>query len=358
MCSPIRLVLVEMQHGNGASNERRRHCVGTGRCRNMAAMTSATPANHELAKFGRSVSLLAWGYNEEALIEGFLARAVSLMDAAVADYEIVFVDDGSTDRTGALADAFAAAHPQVRVVHHPRNLNVGLAGRTAIGSACKDYLFWQTVDWSYDLKYLRQCLELLDYYDVVQGVRPVPIRLLSYIPFVRSIYRVRSRSDTLRKAVVSLVNYYIIRILFGLRFHDFQNVTFYRTKLVQSFAMQSRTSFANAEFLIRSYDAGARFIEVPIPFIKRSQGTAKGTKLRTILRSVTDIARNWLAWGWRMRLDGRLAPAPRRIDRAAAPFGLDPAVLRICIPMFKEFDPKTYAGAARREPARADVPPP
>ncbi len=321
----------------------------------MARMAS-DPTEDNAGKFGRGLSLLAWGYNEEQLVEAFLARAVALLDETADDYEIIFVNDGSTDGTGALADAFARSHPQVRVIHHPRNLNVGMACRTAVEHARKDYLLWQTVDWSYDLTNLRLFLELLTYYDVVQGVRPVPIRLLSYIPVIRSIYRVRSRSDNIRKAIVSLVNYYVLRILFGVRFHDFQNVTIYPRPLVQSFAMRGRTPFVNPEFLIRSYAAGARFIEVPIPFIKRSAGKAKGTKLRTILRAVLDIAKNWLQWGWRYRLDGRLARAPRRIDRVSLPFALREPVLRICLTMFKEFDFKSYEGGTGGSDAvRANV---
>jgi hypothetical protein len=50
---------------------------------------------------------------------------------------------------------------------------------------------------------------------------------------LRSIYRIRRRSDTLYKAVISLANYYILRILFGVRFHVFQNITFYPIRMVR-----------------------------------------------------------------------------------------------------------------------------
>jgi hypothetical protein len=110
---------------------------------------------------------------------------------------------------------------------------VGFAFRTALATAEKEYFFSQTVDWSYDLSKLRVFLELLRHFDVVQGIRPVPIRLFSYVPVIRSIYRIQRRSDTFYKAIISLTNYYILRILFGARFHDFQNITFYPTKLVR-----------------------------------------------------------------------------------------------------------------------------
>jgi glycosyltransferase involved in cell wall biosynthesis len=317
-----------------------------------APQTSDSPQGG--AKFPHGISLLAWGYNEEILIDDFFTRAQSLMEGVAADYEIVFVNDGSTDRTGELADAHARRNPRIRVIHHARNLNVGLACRTAVANARKDHLLWQTVDWSYDLTHLDIFLALLEYYDVVQGVRPVPIRLLSYIPVIRSIYRVRTRSDNFRKAIVSLGNYYLLRILFGAPFQDFQNVTIYSAKLVQGFKMRGKTSFVNPEFLIRSYVAGNRFIEVPIPFIRRSHGKAKGTKLRTILRSVVDIATNWLVWGLWLRLTGIMGRSDSRIDRVSMPFALSEPVLRLCVPLFAEF--------ARKEepidpPETADVRP-
>jgi glycosyltransferase involved in cell wall biosynthesis len=290
-----------------------------------------------LEKFGRSVSLLAWGLNEEDLVESFLDRAFALLEATVVEYEIVFVDDGSTDHTPELLAAYAKREPRLKVIQHDRNYNVGIACRTAVSNASKDFLFWQTVDWSYDVGKLRIFLELLNHFDVVQGIRPVPIRLLSYIPVLRSLYRVKKRSDTFRKAAVSLGNYYLLRLLFGAKFHDFQNITFYPTGLVQSLEIVGRTSFVNPEFLLKSYAKGARIIEVPIRFIPRAQGEAKGTKFRTILRSVADTFRNWTAWGIKYRREMRDNLANRKIWRVSEPFVLDHKVLQIIIPLFEDF---------------------
>jgi hypothetical protein len=298
--------------------------------------STSLPEHVALGKFNGSVSMLAWGLNEEALIQPFLSRAVELLDATVKDWEIVFVDDCSTDRTPEILSAFAEKEPRLRVVRHERNLNVGMACRTAIANASKEYLFWQTVDWSYDLSKLRVFLELLNHFDVVQGIRPVPIRLLSYIPVLRSIYRIRRRSDNFYKAVISIGNYYVLRILFGAHFQDFQNVTFYRTRMVQSLTLTGRTSFVNPELLLRTYYRGARFIEVPIRFIPRTQGEAKGTRLRVVVRSVWDTIRNWLAWGARER-SAQKGETGRRILRVAEPFRLDQPVLRLILPLFDDF---------------------
>jgi glycosyltransferase involved in cell wall biosynthesis len=286
-------------------------------------------------KFDRSVSMLAWGYNEEELVEDFLDRAFALLENTVNDYELVFVNDASTDRTGQILADYAQKESRLRVITHETNLNVGFACRTAVAGARKEFLFWQTVDWSYDLTYLRIYLELLNYFDVVQGIRPAPERLLSHIPVIRSIYRIKSRSDTLRKAVISLSNYYLLRLLYGVKFHDFQNVTFYPAAMAQAVALFGKSSFVNPELLIKAHALGARFLEVPIGFIPRQKGEAKGTKWKTVVRSVRDVFGNWVKWGLKLRLEHRRLHRPDQIFRVSQPVYLDEEVLSIIIPLFK-----------------------
>lgn len=294
-------------------------------------------------KFDRSVSMLAWGYNEEKLIGGFLEKALALMEAKVEDFEIIFVNDGSADRTGEIAASWAAKDRRIKVVTHPRNMNVGYACRTAVSMASKEFLFWETVDWSYDLSNIRIFLELLKHFDVVQCVRSPPFRRMSYIPILRSIYRIRSRSDNVKAALISLTNYYVLRILYGVAFQDFQNVTFYPTKLAQSLDLYGTSSFINPELLIKAYMSGARFIEVPVRFFPRTAGKAMGTAPRAILRSVRDIFTNWFKWGASIRrqnLTGQFQP----IRRVSEPFLLDDEVLFLVLPLFKEYRPRPAHG--------------
>jgi len=259
--------------------------------------------NETLPRFERSVSWLCWAYNEEQLIGDYLVRANEMLRKTVEDYEIIVVDDCSTDRTNEIVRAIAAEIPEIRLLRNDRNRNVGYSSQRAIKSAAKEYLLWQTIDWSYDISMLRVFLELLKEYDVVAGVRLRPVdeanrRWAPLLFFVNlfGIKHVTRRSDTVRKAFVSIINYLLIRTLFRVPLSDFQNVVFYPTRLIQSIDYESNSSFANPEGLIKSYWRGASIVEVPISFIPRKAGTAKGTRAGAIARSVVDIFRLWFRW--------------------------------------------------------------
>jgi glycosyltransferase involved in cell wall biosynthesis len=256
-----------------------------------------------IGKFDRSVSLLSWAYNEEELIGEFLQRADKILDAAVMDYEIILVDDGSTDKTFAIAKDLQQKIPHLKIWQNGQNLNVAASLKNALREASKEYIFWQTVDWSYDIDNLRTFLEILKTHDIVQGVRRTPItgkgkrdKPLGVFQELFGWEHLTRRSDNIRKAIVSLINYVLIRALFRLPVSDYQNITFYPTKWVKSITLESNSSFSNPELLIKSYWHGFSIQEVPINFIPRSKGQAKGTKIKSIVKSIKDIFRLWFKW--------------------------------------------------------------
>ncbi len=254
-------------------------------------------------KFNHSVSLLCWAFNEEGSINDYLEKASQLMESTVKDYEIVLIDDGSTDRTYEISRTFQKNNQKIRIFRNERNLNVGISSQRAIQKASKEFLFWQTIDWCYDISNLRLFLEYLKTYDVVQGVRREPVKvkvrfLKPFASFVKlfGIKHLSKRSDTIPKAIVSVVNFILIRGLYQVPLSDFQNVTFYKTKWIQSIKFEAKSSFANPECLIKSYWKGMSIKEVSINFIPRGEGEAKGTRPRAIFSSINDIIGLWFKW--------------------------------------------------------------
>jgi len=119
-----------------------------------ARKDAAGPANTPL------VSLVVPAFNEAALLQRNLATLCEYMESLDGKYgwEIILVNDGSTDETATLADRFARGRKNVRVIHHPINLGLGQALRSGFSSSRGDYVITLDVDMSYSPEYVGRLL--------------------------------------------------------------------------------------------------------------------------------------------------------------------------------------------------------
>lgn len=231
--------------------------------------------------------MLGWALNEEENVADYIEKAEQCLNMLTDDYEVIIIDDGSTDRTWEIAGAYQQTRPWLRLYKNERTRGPGFNAKRAIALAHKDYLFWQTVDWAYDIRQLIASLELLRKYDVLQGVR------VDALSGGRWLTR---RSDHPGKAIVSLVNYALIRLLFRLPLHDYQNVTVYPRRLIQAVKLETESAFINPECLLKVWWKGATIKEVPVPFLKRQKGVAKGTSPGAVAAAVKDVFYWWWQW--------------------------------------------------------------
>ena len=251
--------------------------------------------------------MLGWGLDEEENLPGYLGRAEAFLRLVADDFELIIVDDGSTDRTWAVAEEAQRTRPWLKLLRNDRNRGAAYSAKRAIRAATKDLVFWQTLDWAYDLTALGRGFSELRTHDVLQGVR---VNALTATAF-------SVRSDTSWKGFVSHANYRLIRLLFRLPLNDYQNVTVYPRALLHSFEFEADSSFMNPELLLKAWWSGASFRELPAPFVKRERGVAKGTRWRSIVKSITDI----LGWWWRWIVLGRRPVKGRgRVTPVTVPF--------------------------------------
>jgi len=234
-----------------------------------------------------SLSMLGWALNEEASIAGYIDRAGSFLHALTDDYELVLLDDGSTDRTWEILAEHQKTRPWLKPYRNERNRGSGYNTKRAISLATKDYVFWQTVDWAYDIRHLAAALNDLATVDVLQGVR---------VDTTSAKGMVQQRSDNPYKGLVSVVNYRLIRTLFQLPLGDYQNVTVYPRRLIQSVTLETESAFTNPECLLKTWWQGATFKEVPVPFVKRTIGRGTGTRPKAIVAAIADILYWWTQW--------------------------------------------------------------
>lgn len=229
-------------------------------------------------RFARSLSMVACGLNEEELIVEFLEKSAADLAAVCDDWEIVFLNDGSTDRTSELAHQVAAREPRIKVIDSPVNLGTGANVAVAYSHATKDIVFNNTVDAFFDTRDLVWVLPHLEKFDSLSGCRT------------------DLKANNFYQKVLTTVNRNLIRFLFPVKLKAYQTVQFHPREFYQRIQIQGRSSFVSPELLIKAHLLGYRIGEVDVVFHGRTKGTPKGGGIRHVLRSLRDIFRFWFQW--------------------------------------------------------------
>ena len=237
-------------------------------------------------------------HNEEANLESLVEEALATLPALADTFEIIAVNDGSRDRTQAIADELTARHPGVvRAVHHPTNYGYGAALRSGFAASRFELIAFTDGDRQFkvaDIGRLTARLAEMDAPDVVVG-----FRIKRADPLVRTLYARAYR----------LAN----RIFFGLKVTDVDCAAkLFRREALQDIHVESGGAFFSAELMIKLHSTGRSVAEVGIPHYPRTAGSATGAKPSVILRAVRDF--------WRLRLAAWLN-RPRAFRRGGAILG-------------------------------------
>ena len=231
-----------------------------------------------------SLSVVFPMHNEEAYVRRAVAAARKGAGAVSEDFEIVIVDDASTDRTREIAEALSREDTRVRVLHESRRRGLGATLRAGYAAATRELVLYSDADLPFDFGELPRATRLLEYQQAD----------------VLAAYRFDRTSEGLLRTVYTLVYSGLVRVLFGLRFRDI-NFSFklFRRQLLERIELHSEGSFIDAEFLVRARNAGARIIQMGVDYFPRSQGRSTLASPGVIVGILGEMARlaPGLWWG-------------------------------------------------------------
>ncbi|HXU83130.1 MAG TPA: glycosyltransferase family 2 protein [Polyangia bacterium] len=225
-----------------------------------------------------SLSVVVMAYDEAANLEAVVRElhgVVSALPGPRAD-EIVIVDDGSKDGTGAVADRLAGLLPGVRVVHHEVNRGLGGVYRTGFSEATRDLVTFFPADGQFPATIIQAFYPLMDDHDLVLG----------YLP--------RRDSSPLAKGL-SAAEKVLYRLLFG-PMPRYQGVFMVRCRVLRSLTLHTfgRGWGVVMEMVLRIFRGPYRVKSVPTTLRPRMSGQSKVNNLRTIwtnLKQAVDLRR-------------------------------------------------------------------
>jgi glycosyltransferase involved in cell wall biosynthesis len=225
-------------------------------------------------------------FNEEENIERAVHFAEAVLTHMTSDYEILIVNDASTDRSGEIADALARSNPRVKVFHHERNLKLGGALRTGFSHATKELVFYCDSDLPVDLLELKRAVRIMEF---------------TQSDFI-SAFRFDRTAEGFVRTFYSVGYNLLIRYLFPLRIKDV-NFSFklFKREILDQVALESQGSFIDAELLIKSKLYGFKITQFGVDYFPRNRGLSTLATPDVIIKMIREL----IAFRMKMRRDIR-----------------------------------------------------
>ena len=188
-------------------------------------------------------------------------------------FEIIVVDDGSSDATAQIVTEMGKSHPEIRLVSHGVNRGYGRALRTGLESARGDAVFFTDADRQFRFTDIGRLTANLEPGLVVVG------------------FRIK-REDPFHRLIVARTYHHVLRVVFGLRLQDVDCAFKLLGRDVLTEVMNdlgSESAFISPELLIRAQKKGFRILEVGVPHHPRTAGRSKGATIGVILSTLREI---------------------------------------------------------------------
>lgn len=205
-----------------------------------------------------SLSIFFPCYNDKGTIASLVLEARRVAERLTDDFEIIVIDDGSSDGSRDLLLELQHQVVQLKLVFHEKNLGYGGALRSGFKTAGKEFIFYTDGDGQYDVKELPLLAERMAAgVDIVNG------------------YKIK-RSDPWHRLVIGYIYQYSIKVIFGLKIKDVDcDFRLMRMSIFDVISLESNTGTICVELIKKIQDAGFRFVEVGVSHYHRTYGSSQ-----------------------------------------------------------------------------------
>lgn len=218
-----------------------------------------------------AVSVFFPCYNEQQNIEPLVSDTHAALNNHVQQYEIIIINDGSTDNTAAIADGLRQRDDTITVVHHQVNRGYGAALISGFRTARYEWVFFTDGDNQFYMKEIELLLQETDFCDAVIGFR-------------------KNRQDRFHRIVYARAWHILIALVLGLRMRDIDCAfKLINKKMLENFDLRSSGALISTELLLKLKHAGARIKEVGVSHRPRQFGTQTGGSPKVIIRAFAEL---------------------------------------------------------------------
>jgi glycosyltransferase involved in cell wall biosynthesis len=223
-----------------------------------------------MTRVQRSLSVIVPAYCERENILDTLENVTRALEPLALPYEILVIDDGSTDDTAALVEASRSRLPNVRLLANERNMGFGWSYRRGVEAASLGHVVMVHGDNAWGFETLRELFSHVGEADVIIGYT-----------------RQMSRSRTWRRLAISKTFTLLVNLITQRWLTYYNGLQIHRADVLKSLRIESSGYGFQAEVLVKSLRLGPTFIEVPMDLIERTQGQSKAFRLSNAI----DVAR-------------------------------------------------------------------
>lgn len=228
----------------------------------------------ETPTFPVDLSIVIPACNEARNLESVAEEAVQFLRKSVERFEIVIVDDGSTDDTSAVMARLAVRFPEIRPIHHATNLGYGASLRDGFSACQYGWVFFTDADHQFRIDSLLELLPLRDQADIIVGFR-------------------RQRQDPWIRLFLSAGYNLLMRLIFTVQVRDIDCAfKLIRQEVLESIQIESQRFFVNTELLVKARSQQFRIIETGVDHFPRQYDRSK-VNAREIPRTLREVLRIW-----------------------------------------------------------------